>query len=226
MSIAGDPDRMDERHETVRVVRTVEDFMKIVSVRSIVYVSEQKCPYAEEFDGNDFCAMHLLGCIDGEAVACVRIRFFGDFAKIERLAVRLEARRSSIAFRIVRQAIRIIAQKGYTRIYGHAQEGLETFWERFGSRPLGKPASFTFSGYRYTEMLLEITKDASSIRLGTDPLVLNRPEGEWDIPGILEHRQSGSVTAGAEKRAGAWTEKTRTAWQKWASVAPSAFERV
>jgi predicted GNAT family N-acyltransferase len=212
MTMAADNDSGSKRHESVRVVRTVDDFMKVVSVRSIVYVADQKCPYGEEFDGNDFCAMHLLGFLDGEVVACLRIRFFGDFAKLERLAVRPEARRSSLAFRLVRQAIRIIAQKGYTRIYGHAQEGLEPFWERFGSRPIGKAASFTFSGYRYTEMLLEIPKDINSIYLGVDPLVLNRPEGEWESPGILE--KSGNSS---DAYSGAWTRNAHAAWQKWAS---------
>ncbi|MGL6043828.1 MAG: GNAT family N-acetyltransferase, partial [Sandaracinobacteroides sp.] len=192
-----------------------EDFMKIVSVRSIVYIAEQQCPYSEEFDGNDFCAMHLLGFLDGEAVACLRIRFFGDFAKIERLAVRPEARRSSIAFRIVRHAIRVIAQKGYTRIYGHAQEGLEPFWERFGSRPISSPSSFTFSGHRYTEMLLEIARDAESIQLGIDPLVLNRPEGAWDVPGVLERGSVGKGPLQMDQQGRSWTPQTLAAWHTW-----------
>jgi predicted GNAT family N-acyltransferase len=222
MKTGDDAEADSPRDESIRVVRSVDDFLKIVTVRAIVYMAEQKCPHVEEFDGNDFCAMHLLGFLDGEAVACLRIRFFGDFAKIERLAVRSEARRSTLAFKIVRQAIRIIAHKGYTRIYGHAQEGLEAFWERFGSRPIGQPASFTFSGFRYTEMLLEIPKDINSLHLGIDPLVLNRPEGEWESPGILEGKHGGGQ---AEAFGGAWTGKTRAAWQKWALGSSDAMGR-
>ena len=101
------------RHK-ISVVRTLEDFMRLVSVRSAVYLSEQNCPYAEEFDGNDFCSMHLLGWSGDEAIACLRIRYFADFAKVERLAVRSQYRNSTVAFAIVRKAIQIIRRKGYS----------------------------------------------------------------------------------------------------------------
>jgi predicted GNAT family N-acyltransferase len=207
--------------ETVTVVRTVDDFLKAVSIRSIVYIADQDCPHDEEFDGNDFCAMHLLGWIGGEPVACVRIRFFADFAKIERLAVRAEYRRSSIAFRIVRQAISIAARKGYTRIYGHAQQGLEAFWARFGARRIDNTGSFTFSGYSYCEMLLEIARDADAVGLGTSPLVTIRPEGAWDLPGILEReRNTGKARTPPAASTANWSAPVRNAWERWVDHAP------
>jgi predicted GNAT family N-acyltransferase len=202
----------DQRRETVIVVRTLDDFLKATAVRSIVYVSGQQCPFGEEFDGNDFCAMHLLGLVGEEPTACLRIRFFADFAKIERLAVLPEHRRSTIAFDIVRQAIRIIARKGYTRIYGHAQEGLEAFWARFGAHPAPGSRSFAFSGHRYSEMLLELPRSADAISLRSEPLVMLRPEGAWDTPGVLEPR------ARTDERRG-WSGYTEDAWRRWAKVA-------
>jgi predicted GNAT family N-acyltransferase len=201
-----------QRRQTVIVVRTLDDFLKAAAVRSIVYVSGQQCPFGEEFDGNDFCAMHLLGLVEGEPAACLRIRFFADFAKIERLAVLPEHRRSTIAFDIVRQAIRIIRQKGYTRIYGHAQEGLEAFWSRFGAHPMPDARSFAFSGHRYTEMLLELPRNPDAISLATDPLAVLRPEGAWDTPGVLERHARGDERRG-------WSGDTEDAWRRWAKVA-------
>lgn len=78
---------------TVRVARTFEDMAKIFSVRTATYMTEQLCSYDEEFDGNDFSGTHLLGEVSGEPAGCVRVRYFGSFAKIERLAVRPEFRR-------------------------------------------------------------------------------------------------------------------------------------
>jgi predicted GNAT family N-acyltransferase len=171
----------------ITVVRTLDDLQKVVAIRAIVYMGAQKCPCNEEFDGNDFCGMHLIGWIRGEPVACLRIRFFAGFAKLERLAVRPDYRRSTIAFRIVRHAIRIVTRKGYTRIYGHAREGLEAFWARFGARPMPDTLPFSFSGYTYREMLLELPGSNNSVTLADDPLVINRPEGAWDGKGILEN---------------------------------------
>jgi predicted GNAT family N-acyltransferase len=172
---------------TITVVRSLDEMQKIVAIRAIVYMGAQKCPCNEEFDGNDFCAMHLIGWMKGEPAACLRIRFFADFAKMERLAVRPEYRRSTMAFRIVRHAISIISRKGYTRIYGHAREGLEPFWARFGAKPIIGAPPFSFSGHIYREMLLELPRSNDAITLAAEPLVINRPEGDWDEKGILEN---------------------------------------
>jgi predicted GNAT family N-acyltransferase len=194
--------------ETITVVRNVDDLQKVVAIRAMVYMGEQKCPYDEEFDGNDFCGMHLIGWIGAEPVACLRIRFFAEFAKVERLAVRQDYRRSTIAFRIVRRAISIITRKGYTRIYGHAQEGLEMFWARFGSKPMANARPFSFSGYTYREVLLELPRSKDAISVSTDPFVIIRPEGDWDEKGILEG--GGSAAPDVE-------EAIRSAWQSWAT---------
>ena len=57
---------------------------KVFAIRAAVFMSEQDCPYEEEFDGNDFAAAtHILGFVNGEAAAVLRVRFFADFAKID-----------------------------------------------------------------------------------------------------------------------------------------------
>jgi predicted GNAT family N-acyltransferase len=174
----------------ITVVRNLDDLQKVMAIRAVVYMGGQKCPYDEEFDGNDFCGMHLIGWIGGEPAACLRIRFFADFAKIERLAVRPEYRCSAIASRIVRHAITIITRKGYTRIYGHAREGLEAFWAQFGAKPVAGSAPFSFSSYTYREMLLDLPRSANAITMATNPLVIIRPEGAWDEQGILEGKRA------------------------------------
>ena len=46
---------------TVSVVRTFDEMAQVQTVRSLVYMADQACPYDEEFDGNDLCgATHLL----------------------------------------------------------------------------------------------------------------------------------------------------------------------
>jgi predicted GNAT family N-acyltransferase len=215
------------RGERVTVVRTLDDLQRIAVVRGIVYIADQDCPYDEEFDGNDLCALHLIGWVRGEPVATLRLRFFAGFAKLERLAVTPAERRSAIAFRLVREGLRIAARKGYTRAYGHARMGLEPFWSRFGARPMGRPGGFSFSGQRYTEMVVELTPDPKALTLGMDPLVLARPEGDWDRPGILE-RSPGKAMEPAGSTApppspedpasmpDGWSQDTREAWLRFA----------
>jgi predicted GNAT family N-acyltransferase len=180
---------------SIRVASSMTDLMQVVAIRAAAFLAEQTCPYREEFEGNDFCAMHLIGSIDDEPAACLRVRFFADFAKLERLAVRHEFRRSRLAFDIVRAGIKVCRQKGYTRIYGHAQDRLVPFWSRFGARPMRPSRSLTFSDYSYTEMLLVTDRDPEALSLGSDPYVLIRLEGRWNEPSPLERSATRPVTS-------------------------------
>ena len=171
---------------STRVARTIDDMMKVFTVRAATYMHEQQCPYDEEFDGNDFCAAHLIGEIGGEPAGCIRVRFFAGFVKLERLAVRPEFRNSSLAFRLVRAAIDYARAKGFAHVYGHARADLVPFWSRFGFRVLPNRAHFWFSGIEYVEMGGPIAVGQHPIGLDRSPYELIRPEGEWDRPGPLD----------------------------------------
>jgi predicted GNAT family N-acyltransferase len=146
----------------VRIARSFDDLLMVYSVRSAVYIAEQECPFAEEFDGNDHCATHLIGFINDEPAGCIRIRFFYDFAKIERLAVLKRFRKSALASELVSSGIDLVRRKGFRRIYGTAREGLEGFWSRFGGVPINDK-KIMVSGFKYTEMVVDL---APGRRLG------------------------------------------------------------
>ena len=82
---------------SVSVARSFDDLMRVVSIRSAVYIGEQECPYDEEFDGNDTSSTHLIGYAGREPAGCIRVRYFAGFAKIERLAVRKEYRTTRLS---------------------------------------------------------------------------------------------------------------------------------
>jgi predicted GNAT family N-acyltransferase len=174
------------RRAEIRIARSFDDLLMVYSVRSAVYIAEQECPFAEEFDGNDHCATHFIGFIKGEPAGCIRARFFHDFVKLERLAVLKRFRRSTLAFELVRCGIDLARRKGFRRIYGHSREGLEAFWARFGGKPVGADRHLSFSGFRYTEMMADVEPHPDAITLDSGGFVLLRPEGDWDRPGILE----------------------------------------
>jgi predicted GNAT family N-acyltransferase len=185
---------------TVEVVRSMDDMTRVIAIRGAVYMGEQHCPFEEEFDGNDFSATHLICHQRGEPVGCMRIRYFADFAKLERLAVRNEARNAGLAGQIVEAAIELCRKKGYRVLYAHAQTRLLEFWESRGFKRLPCTREFVFSDFDYVEVKLETEKHPQSITLDDDPYVLIRPEGRWDVPGILEKSMSRGTCQSAELR--------------------------
>ncbi len=178
---------------TVEVVRSMDDMARVIAIRGAVYMGEQHCPFEEEFDGNDFSATHLICHQNGEPVGCMRIRYFADFAKLERLAVRNESRNAGLAGQIVDAAIELCRKKGYRVLYAHAQTRLLAFWEQRGFKRLPGTREFVFSDFDYVEVKLETEKHPQSITLDDDPYVLIRPEGRWDAPGILEKSMSRGI---------------------------------
>ncbi len=195
--------RNTSRH--VRIARGFDDIAMVYAIRAAVYLAEQNCPYHEEFDGNDACSMHFVGFIGDEPAGVLRARYFAEFVKLERLAVLKRFRRSTIAFELVRKGISTARRKGFRKIYGHSREGLEPFWARFGARPFADKRTIEFSDNRYTEMVIDLERDSDAIGLMSGGLVIARPEGDWDRPGILEESSIRGSTHHSEN-----TVKTRT----------------
>ncbi|MEZ5961385.1 MAG: GNAT family N-acetyltransferase [Hyphomonadaceae bacterium] len=184
--------RPANRAVTVSVVRDIESLLEVWSVRSLVYMGEQGCPYREEFDGNDLAgATHLIARLGKEPIGTMRIRWFADFAKIERVAIRATHRSGEASAALVKTALDMAARKGYRRVLGHIQARLLKYWLRTANvrlRP-DRP-QFNFSGYEYVEIERDLEPPEDVIGLDTPAMVLLRPEGEWDRPGVLE-RPSG-----------------------------------
>jgi predicted GNAT family N-acyltransferase len=192
--------RRTKSEESVAVARTLDDIMRVITIRSAVYMAEQECPYDEEFDGNDFSASHLLGYVGGEPAGCLRIRYFADFAKVERLAIRPEFRKTRLSFRLAKAAIELCRAKGYRRIYAHAQKRLLNFFLRLGFRPLEGGREFVFSDFDYVEIVLDMMPHPQAISIGVDPYIIIRPEGRWHVPGILERSAIRPITRPSTKR--------------------------
>jgi predicted GNAT family N-acyltransferase len=175
---------------SVTLAHSIEDIMRVIAIRGAVYMSEQKCPYREEFDGNDFSGSHLLGYVGEEPAGCLRIRNFADFAKLERLAVRSEFRHRGLGGHLMRAGIELCRAKGYQKIYGRAQKHLLDYYRALGFRPLPGGRELSFSGYDYVEIIFEADRNPQAIALGIDPYVLLRPEGQWHDSGIFDTQSS------------------------------------
>lgn len=167
-----------------KIVRNSEERLQAYAIRAIVYLGEQQCPWDEEFDGNDDAATQVLGLSGGEPFATARIRWFAGFAKLERLAIRQSFRGRGHGHDLLAYLLAICAEKGFAKAYLHAQARLEPFYARHGFERRG--AAFVFSDHHYVEMAASIAPDSGAVTLADGPMVLNRPEGEWGRPGVLD----------------------------------------
>jgi predicted GNAT family N-acyltransferase len=188
---------------SVRLARTFDDFMHTAVIRGAVFIGEQKCPYEEEFDGNDFTATHLIGYVGSEPAGCLRIRYFSDFTKLERLVVRKEFRSSGLARKLVSAGVEFCQTKGYTRMCTYAQKRLVKFWGKCGFSVSDTPRELVFSDFDYVEMVCTTRRAAETISFDTDPYVIIRPEGSWQAPGILERSKARGVSRPAAEEVAA-----------------------
>ena len=187
---------------SVRVVRSMDEMTRVIAIRSAVYMGEQHCPYGEKFDGNDHSASHVMLYVDGEPAACMRIRWFGGFAKFERAAILKRYRSPGLFLPFTDWAKEFARRKGYSKAYLHSQHRLWKIIERGGFKKVDDKI-FHFSDHRYGAFAcdLEVGEDCPTIF--TEPMILNRPEDRLDRPGVLEM----SMERGASNPHAAWTER-------------------
>ena len=180
----------------IKVVRDFEDMAKVFAIRGSAYFSDSEHLYAKHFDGNDFSSTHLIGFVDGEPVATVRIRYFSDFTRIERLAVRPTHRKSRISFKLAKAAFAFCRDKGYKRLSGVAREELVPFWSMLGFKIDASKAPIYIYGLPHFEMRLDYAETPNAVTAESHPLILLRPEGRWNQAG---HHETINPTTPSEK---------------------------
>jgi hypothetical protein len=165
----------------------MDDLARVIAIRSIVYMGEQKCPYSEEFDGNDFTATHVILLCDAEPVGTLRLRWFADWVKLERVCIRGEYRSRDALRAMINAALDFSARKGYRRLIGYIQSRLYPLWTRSYKcrRRVGR-TELRFSDFDYMEVEYDIPVHPQVLTPDSSPYVLLRPEGAWDEPGVLD----------------------------------------
>ncbi|SDE62428.1 GNAT family N-acetyltransferase [Limimaricola pyoseonensis] len=117
---------------SLRVTET-DDLAACHALRRTVFIEEQNVSEAEEMDGLDGEAVHLLATLDGSPVGTARLLLRGETGKIGRVAVLSEHRGAGIGAAIMRKAEEVLrARPGVTRLYLSAQTHALPFYERLG----------------------------------------------------------------------------------------------
>lgn len=177
-----------DKQIAIQVVTTAEQFMQAMAVRAIVFMEHVGLAVGQAIDGNDYQATHVLVTAGGEPVGSARIRWFQDFAKIERTAFRPAYRDP----RILKKAGLFIfdhaAKKGYRRVITQAEPKFAKLWERMLGFELQEelPPVMAEGHEPYHQLVKILDPISEPITLSTNPKILLRIEGQWDRRGAFE----------------------------------------
>lgn len=106
-------------------------------LRREVFMVEQGVSPADEFDGKDPDATHIVTVQDGEVVGVLRILWLPEHAKIGRFAVRRDLRNEGIGSRLFHTALSFIERRGVEQVMLEAQLDRIHFYEQFGFEAYG-----------------------------------------------------------------------------------------
>jgi len=115
-----------------RIVTSLDDLIKVFIVRGIVFLEEQQVPYSIEMDEHEYSALHILGEIESEPIASGRLRFSGEWAKLERIAVRKQYRKKGHGHQLVEYMLQVARQHGFRKYKMNAQVQLRDYYAKHG----------------------------------------------------------------------------------------------
>ena len=120
-----------------KVVTNLDDLIKVLIIRGIVFIEEQGVPYKIERDMHDYSATHVLGEENGEPFAAGRIRALGEYAKLERIAIRKAYRGKNLGHKLTEFMILTAKNQGFHKFKVHAQTYLVDFYRKHGFEIVG-----------------------------------------------------------------------------------------
>ncbi|HEV2753276.1 MAG TPA: GNAT family N-acetyltransferase [Solirubrobacteraceae bacterium] len=123
----------------VRAARDEAELRAALRLRHAVFVDEQGVDPAQEWDGRDGEATHLVA-IDaaGTVVGTCRLLARGTVAKLGRLAVTVSARRQGLGTALLRAGEVWAREVGCTRIVLHAQTYARALYAAAGYEAVGE----------------------------------------------------------------------------------------
>ena len=167
----------------VELVTSDELYKAAMAVRKQVFVKEIGIPKNDEFDGNDFCAAHVVAYIQKRhrklPIGTMRIRFFSDFAKFERMAVTRNFRKTNVSEDIMQYGFNYVAQKGYRKVYGMCKKELLSRWQRSGYYEIAGAEKVVQNGMILIPICRDLPQDERALTMASHPSFLTAKEGHW-----------------------------------------------
>ncbi|SDC95749.1 Predicted N-acyltransferase, GNAT family [Terribacillus halophilus] len=120
---------------TYKIIQDKQDFEKAKAMRVAIFVEEQGVPLEDEFDQFDVlggACQHILVYHEGEAVGTGRLRFIGNFGKMERICITKGYRKFGLGRVIIASLEEVARQAGKTAFKLHAQVQASGFYRKLG----------------------------------------------------------------------------------------------
>ena len=122
------------------------------TVRRAVFIDEQGVDEADEMDGKDEVATHIVVTDDGDPVATARFRLVEPTTvRIERVAVLESHRGEGLGETVMEVAESRARERGATSAFLHGQLRVAAFYERLGYETVGD--QFEEAGIPHVEMV-------------------------------------------------------------------------
>lgn len=173
----------------VEVVTTPEQLLHAHAIRAICFMEEHGVSARQTYDGNDYQATHIIVYAGEEPIGTARIRWFKDFAKMERTSFRQAWRDPRVIKRCAEFIFEHISRKGYDCVITHAKPKYARLWQRMlGFKPAPGKEPLLFGGHDepYIELVKELNPPENAISSASDAAVLFRVEGYWDAQSEFE----------------------------------------
>ena len=135
---------------TVKLVESEADMEAAVGIRFRVFVDEQSVPPEIELDEYDVVATHALALQDGVAIATGRAIVEDGSARIGRMAVDRQHRRSGVGGLVLQFLEDEAREQGAGEFVLHAQDYVKSFYARHGYEEHGD--TFMEAGILHVEM--------------------------------------------------------------------------
>lgn len=136
-------------------IAPTQDIATCQALRRAVFIEEQGVSEADEVDGLDDAAIHLLAAVDGRPLGCARLLVQGETGKVGRVCVLAEARGTGLGAALMRAAVAECRKlPGVTKVKLGAQTHALGFYERLGFVAFGP--EYMDAGIPHRDMVLTL----------------------------------------------------------------------
>ncbi|NNE89475.1 MAG: GNAT family N-acetyltransferase [Silicimonas sp.] len=135
-------------------VGLTDDIALVQSIRRVVFIEGQNVPEAEEVDGRDGEALHLLLLYHDAPVGTARLLIDGESGKIGRVAVLEDHRGKGLGVALINASLDVLRDHGLRRAKLGAQTHAIGFYEKLGFTASGP--EFLDAGIPHRAMVCDL----------------------------------------------------------------------
>ncbi len=173
---------MSEKIE-IDIVRNLKDLLQAFDLRREEFVKKQNVPEEMEFDGNDFSATQIIAKANGKPIATMRVRYFHDFVKFERMCVIPAYRKQNIPQKVMEFTAEVLKDKGFKRAMFFCRPELVKYWKSHGCQPVDSMPGTDIGAMKLCPMSWSFTKKEDKLQIKTPAAFFLAEEGKWNRGG-------------------------------------------